>query len=109
MTVFSIPKLGQTGITTQQAADQPNEFTVRRIDASNWQNYAKNRDASAEIKLVSRRSDGRIVGATVISDQADVLINDLTLLLNNDVTNEQLQHTILAYPSLADDLYGLWQ
>lgn len=107
-TVFSIPKLGQVGMPTQRAVQLPAEYEIKRIDASHWQNYAKNRDETAMIKLVIRKSDRRVVGATVLSHQADILTNDIALLLRNHVTLQEMQQTILAYPSLADDLYGIW-
>lgn len=109
MTVFSIPKLGQVGVATQTAEQNANTYTIQSIDAANWQTYARFNQRPTLLKLVRRRSDGHIVGMTVLGDQADILVNDFALLLNGQIDETALQRMIFAYPSMADDLYGLWQ
>lgn len=108
MTVFSIPKLGQTGVLVNEAKLKPTEYRLEQLDAANWQSFARDNEKPVLLKLVIRRSDETVVGATVLSDQADTLTNYFALLINAKVTRAQLQQMIFAYPSLADDLYGIW-
>lgn len=108
MTVFSLPKLGQVGVSTQAAEGQPNAYTIQAIDAATWQTYARLNQRPTQLKLVKRNSDQRIVGMTVLGDQADNLVNDFALLLNGKIDGPELQKMIFAYPAMADDLFGMW-
>ncbi|KRL75261.1 glutathione reductase [Secundilactobacillus paracollinoides DSM 15502 = JCM 11969] len=108
MTVFSLPKLGQVGVSTQTAKAQPNAYTIQTIDAATWQTYARLNQRPTQLKLVRRNSDQRIVGMTVLGDQADNLVNDFALLLNGKIDGPELQKMIFAYPAMADDLFCMW-
>lgn len=108
LTVFSIPKLGQVGISTQQAVSRP-ELEIKTIDIKDWQTYARNGDDSAELKVVFNKGSQQIVGAEVLSQDADQLVDYLSLLIQQHVTANDLQQQLFAYPSQASDLYGIWQ
>ncbi|WP_164508705.1 dihydrolipoyl dehydrogenase family protein [Levilactobacillus tongjiangensis] len=106
--VFSAPRLAQVGCSTTIAQQSPATYAVVRQDLSQWLTYQRDYDESAQLKLVVHRQSGQVVGAEVISQQADVLINYLALLIQQKITPEQLHDTFFAYPSAAADLYGIW-
>lgn len=108
LTVFSIPKLGQVGISTQKAADKP-ELEVKTMDIKNWQTYARNGDDLAKLKIIFNKGNQQIVGAEVLSQDADQLVDYLSLLIQQHVSADDLQQQLFAYPSQASDLYGIWQ
>ncbi|AQP41306.1 glutathione reductase [Streptococcus gallolyticus] len=108
VTVFSIPKLGQVGIPVSQAKTSPNHYNIKDIDMSHWQNYRRVRDDLAQLKLVIDTSNQQVVGAEILSDTADILINYLALLINLGASMQDVQNIIFAYPSIATDLYGIW-
>lgn len=107
-TVFSIPKLGKVGLSTSQAYQNLQHYQVKSLDISYWQNYRRTRDDLAQIKLVVERSSQKVLGAEILSNSADILTNYLAILINLDVTMQDVQNIIFAYPSIATDLYGLW-
>lgn len=107
-TVFSIPKLGQVGISVKQAKQDSQHYLVKDIDMSHWQNYRRLRDDLAQIKLIIDRTTTHIVGAEILSDSADIMINYLAILVNLEASFQDVQAIIFAYPSLATDLYGIW-
>lgn len=108
-TVYSIPKIGQVGVSVNQARQHPQDYDVTQLNMSNWQNYKRVHDDLAVIKLVVSKSDQHVAGAEIVSDTADILVNYLAILLNRRVSFQELQDIIFAYPSLATDLYGLWK
>ncbi|GAB5058095.1 hypothetical protein COSHB9_24850 [Companilactobacillus alimentarius] len=108
LTVFSIPKLGQVGISTQQATNKP-ELEVKTMDIKNWQTYARNGDDLAQLKIIFNKGSQQIVGAEVLSQDADQLVDYLSLLIQQHVSANDLQQQLFAYPSQASDLYGIWQ
>ncbi|MEO1771841.1 dihydrolipoyl dehydrogenase family protein [Candidatus Enterococcus ferrettii] len=103
MSVFSNPKIAQTGIFVNEAIRQPEIYEIEEIDMKNWLNYHRGNEPIARSKIVIRKSDQQIVGITSISNEADLLVNYFTLLLKMKMTKQQLRDTILAYPSLASD------
>ncbi|MFC3932264.1 dihydrolipoyl dehydrogenase family protein [Streptococcus dentapri] len=108
ITVFSIPKVGQVGIPVNQAKAEPEHYKVKDIDMSHWQNYRRVRDDLAQLKLVIDTSNQKVVGAEILSDSADILVNYLALLINLGASMQDVQNIIFAYPSIATDLYGIW-
>lgn len=108
-TVFSIPKLGQVGMSVDQAQKDFNRYKVETIDISHWLNYRLVRDDLAQIKLVIEHSTQKVIGAEILSDSADILTNYLALLINLEASLQDVQNVIFAYPSIATDLYGIWR
>ncbi len=98
--VYSSPKLAQVGVTKKQASE-----TVQRAEVTmtDWFTYHRVNEPVAKAQLTYDEQD-HLIGATVISEQADDLINDLTLLINQKVTKAELDQWILGYPTLASDL-----
>lgn len=109
MSIFSEPRIAQTGITTAQAIAEPEEFTVEELDIHKWMDAKRKSETTALLKLIVRRSDNRIVGATAISQEADLLINYITMALHAGWTKEVLDKQIYAYPSLVNELTRFWR
>ncbi|KRO00727.1 FAD-dependent oxidoreductase [Companilactobacillus kimchiensis] len=108
LTVFSLPKLGQVGISVQKAAQQ-SDLEVKNVDLSQWQTYSRNGDNLAQMKLVVNKGSQQIVGAEVLSQDADYLVNYLVLMMQQHVSTDDLIQQLFAYPTQASDLYGIWQ
>ncbi|MFD1454170.1 dihydrolipoyl dehydrogenase family protein [Levilactobacillus lanxiensis] len=106
--VFSLPRLAQVGASVAVARQDPAHYTLKTVDLSQWLTYQRNYDTDAKLLLVINRQSGEVVGAEAISLQADTVINQLALLIQQHVTPEALHDTFFAYPSTAADLYGIW-
>jgi glutathione reductase (NADPH) len=87
----------------------PEEFRIEEIDRSGWLDSKRKAESIAFLKLVIRRSDDRIVGAAALSQEADVLINEITMVLHAGWTKAELKKQILAYPSPAGELTRFWK
>jgi len=108
LTVFSLPKLGQVGVSVQKATLREN-LEVKNIDLSKWQTYARNGDNLAQLKLVVNKGSQQIVGAEILSQDADYLVNYLALMMQQHISADELSRQLFAYPTQASDLYGIWQ
>ncbi|MCT4487436.1 FAD-dependent oxidoreductase, partial [Levilactobacillus parabrevis] len=106
--VFSLPRLAQVGVSVAVARQNPSRYTLREIPLNGWLTYQREYDDQAQLIMVVDQQSGQVVGAEAISNQADVLINYLALLIQQHVTPTQLHDTFFAYPSAAADLYGIW-
>lgn len=109
MSTFSEPRIAQTGVLINDAKKQPKDYQIQTIIMKDWLDQRRYLSEISEVKLVINRASGRVVGASVISDDADILINYITLMLNAGVTKQQLKQMIFAYPSMGEDLSRFWQ
>ncbi|WP_034552469.1 dihydrolipoyl dehydrogenase family protein [Carnobacterium funditum] len=107
--IYSSPKLAQTGITAQQAAEQENKYKVSTIDATSWFSYHRVNEPISKIKIITNLETGLLVGATCLNEKADELINFMSLLINQSMTAEETAQLIMAYPSIASDLGSLYK
>lgn len=92
------------GVTPATATQQPETYAVSDLDLTSWYSYRRIQDADARIKVVTERSTQRIVGATMLSSEAEQLINYLDFVIQNQLTPTDIDQAILAYPTLASDL-----
>ena len=106
--VFAAPKLAQVGLSATDAADQPDKYRVNTLDMTKWFSYYRFGARQAQAKVIIDQASGQVVGATLLSDVADEMINYLTLLIEKHVTLAQLQQLVLAYPTPASDLQYLY-
>ncbi len=92
--------MAQVGRTKKQATEKDQ---VTDVSMTDWFTYRRVNEPLAKAQLTYDANDF-LVGAAVISEQADDLINDLTLLINQKVKKAKLDQWILGYPTLASDL-----
>lgn len=109
MSIFSEPRIAQVGVTTAQAQAEPDEYLVEESDIHHWLDAKRKAETTAWLKVVIRRSDNRVAGATVMSQEADLFVNYLTMALHAGWTHADLKKQIYAYPSLVNDLARFWK
>ncbi|MQS75127.1 dihydrolipoyl dehydrogenase family protein [Companilactobacillus halodurans] len=98
-TVYGSPKLAEVGAKDgAKVVDQ---------DVTSWFTYHRTNEPKAEIRIVLNNED-QIIGATVLSSEADSLINLLTMAIKDKMTHEDVTKQIMAYPTDASDLEYLF-
>lgn len=102
--VFSNPKLTQIGVTAEEAVNNPNQYELSSIDATNWFSYFRLNEGISKIKIVIDTDSNLLVGASVLNSHADELINLLSILINQKISETELADIIFAYPTIASDL-----
>lgn len=101
--VFGAPKLAQVGIDTV-TADKDDRYEVKTLDVTGWFSYMRINEPKAVVKVVLDKEKHQIVGAQVLSGEADQLINYFTFIVEDHLTMDQIKHHIFAYPTIASDL-----
>lgn len=109
LSVFSVPRLAQVGIPVKEARKMTDEYTIQTIDMTSWLDIKKSLDYDALLELVIRKSDDTIVGSEILSEDADLLINYITMGLNSNLKYRDLKNQIFAYPSLVNNLKRFWK
>lgn len=100
--IFGQPALAQVGRVSTNADDSKIECIEN--DMTNWLSYKRMHTKFAKAKIYVEKSTQEVVGATIISDQADYLINIFTIMINNHATVTEIDKYIFTYPTLASDI-----
>ena len=93
--VYGSPKLAKVGV---QTGDK-----VVEQDVTSWFTYSHTNEPVAKVKIVLNDKK-QIIGATLLSNEADSLINLLTLAIKQKMSHEDVVKQIFAYPTAASDL-----
>lgn len=104
--VYGSPKLAQVGVPVDEALEQPKKYVVNPQDLTNWFSYRRTNDSVAKATMVFDQTK-HLVGASVLSYEADTLINLLTVAIEKQLDHQAILDLILAYPTVASDLQYL--
>ncbi len=102
--VFTLPKLASVGMTEEEAKEKGYEIKVSDLDMKDWYTYRKANEKAASAKLIIDVENDRLLGAHLISMQADELINHFTTAIHFQLPVSELKQVIFGYPTAASDL-----
>lgn len=100
--VFGGLKLARIGQSEKQLA-QNLQIHSETINLADWFTYRRINDPVAMLKLVYNQ-EGQIIAITCLSSIADELINLCCLILEKQLTHQEIEALIFAYPTPASDL-----
>lgn len=104
---FTVPKLATVGMSEEQARETGKDIDVNHMDTSSWFTYSRTNETHAAVKIITDKHNGRILGAHLLSDEADELINHFAMAIQLDLTMDQLKGITFAYPTAASDIGSL--
>ncbi|WP_179394107.1 dihydrolipoyl dehydrogenase family protein [Lacticaseibacillus absianus] len=102
--VYGATELAKVGVSLEAAQADPARYTVTTNDARTWYTYNRIQATVADLTMITDRTTGAVVGAVVLADTAEALINLVTVFINRGVSAAQAKALIWAYPSAASDL-----
>jgi NAD(P)H dehydrogenase (quinone) len=102
--VFTDPELATVGISQDEvdAGKTPARQVMLPLAGNARAKMADVRDGF--IKLFCRPATGQIIGGVVVAPKASELILPITMAVENNLTVDQLAHTITIYPSLSGSI-----
>jgi glutathione reductase (NADPH) len=103
-TVFTIPPLAMTGLTEEAARRAGRDFEVHQGDSSSWYSSRRIGEECSGYKVLVERGTGNIVGAHILGENAEELINVFALAIRYGLTAERVKATLFAYPSHVSDV-----
>ncbi|ALS36078.1 glutathione reductase (NADPH) [Enterococcus rotai] len=101
--IFSSPKLAQVGLV-DEAMSADDRYKQQTIDLSQWFTYKHLNEPLVKAKIITDQVTGLLVGATVLGNEADQLINLFTMMINQNVTASKVNEMIMLYPTVSSDL-----
>ncbi|WP_372869137.1 dihydrolipoyl dehydrogenase family protein [Planomicrobium okeanokoites] len=102
--VFTLPKLASVGLSEDQAREKGHQVKVNKMETSEWYTYKRTNEKYAMVKVIIDEDTDKILGAHLISHEADELINHFATAIQFDLTTKDLKQMIYAYPTAASDL-----
>ena len=102
--VFTTPPLARVGLSEEAAHAQGLRFAVHRGDTSDW--YSSRRVALRHtgFKTLVQDGTGRILGAHLLGQHAEEVINLFGLAIRTGMKANDLKDMVYAYPTSASDL-----
>ncbi|MCB5955412.1 hypothetical protein [Enterococcus sp. CWB-B31] len=62
----------------------------------------------AEARIVVNKKTGLLVGASILSNEADQLVSLMTLLINQKISAADISKQMMLYPTVASDINYLY-
>ncbi|MBN2013376.1 dihydrolipoyl dehydrogenase [candidate division KSB1 bacterium] len=96
------PQVASIGLTEAKAIENGFDITVGRFPfQANGKSLALG-ESQGLVKLIFEKSSHQLLGAHIIHAEATEMINELSVVKNNNVDGHQLLKTIHAHPTLSE-------
>lgn len=103
--VFTIPPMASVGLTEAEAHERGLDVAARhKDDITGWYSYERLRSEAAAFKVIIENDTGRIVGAHLLGEHAEEVINLFALAIRHSLSATDLRHGIYAYPTHVSDV-----
>ena len=102
--VFTDPELATVGLSQDEA--DAGKVPARQVMLPLSGNARAKMDDLSDgfVKIFCRPASGQVIGGVVVAPKASELILPITLAVENQLTVDQLAHTITIYPSLSGSI-----
>lgn len=102
--VYGEPRLAMVGLKAADVKEKADQFEIKDLDLTGWFTCRRLNEPLAHATVITSKKTGAVVGASLMSSEADDLINYFAMAINGQLTPENLKQTIFAYPTAASDL-----
>jgi glutathione reductase (NADPH) len=105
--VFTTPTLARVGLTEEAAHAEGLRFATNHGDTSDWYTSRRVGVRHTGFKTLVEEGTGRILGAHLLGQHAEEVINLFGLAIRTGIRASDLKHTVFAYPTSASDLSSM--
>ncbi|MCL4140827.1 UNVERIFIED_CONTAM: hypothetical protein GTU68_034062 [Idotea baltica] len=105
--VFTHPNLASVGMSEEEAKKTYKNVKIYKGDASHFYNAKKSNEKVYAYKILVNERTETLVGAHLLSTEANECINILMLAINQKMTVSEFKKLIFTYPSYASDLKSM--
>ncbi len=106
--IFSTPTAAKVGYLEKEAHDKGLDFNTITTDLTEWFDSKRLNLKHARSKVFVEKGSNKIIGAHLIGNHADDLINIFSLAIELELTTEQLKAPIFAFPTTSDDMRSMF-
>lgn len=102
--VFTTPAIAKVGLLPSEAEERGLDVEIEVADMSGWFDSKRLGLKYAKSKVLVEAGSGKIIGAHLIGNHAEDLINFFSLAIELGLTVDQLKKPIFAFPTSSDDI-----
>jgi glutathione reductase (NADPH) len=102
--VFTIPPLASVGLQEEEARKQSLKFSVKHEETSDWYSSRRIGLKHSGFKVLVEEESDRILGAHLLGQNAEEIINIFALAIRFGIKAEDLKKMIHAYPTSASEI-----
>lgn len=103
--IFTSPEIATVGLKEEEAIEQGLDITVSKFPfAANGKALTMG-EGKGFIKMIKDNHTNKIIGAGVMGVDAANLVSALTLIVQNQLSEEQVIETIFAHPTTAEVIH----
>ncbi|MGJ8591562.1 MAG: dihydrolipoyl dehydrogenase family protein [Aquaticitalea sp.] len=106
-TVFTNPNLSSVGYSEEEAKKRYKNVKIYNNDASDWYNAKKENNPVYAYKILVNERTDEIVGAHLLSSQANETINLFSMAIQQKMTVAEFKKQMFTYPSYSSDLKSM--
>ena len=103
--IFTSPEIASVGITEDFAREQNLNIKVSKFPFSANGKALTMNEEEGFVKLIKNMDTNKLVGASVIGPDAASLISTLTVIINCDIDEDNIRHTIFAHPTTSEAIH----
>ena len=102
--VFAIPPLASVGLTEEAAHQKGLQFRTKHERTANWYSSRRVGETVSAYKVLVEEGSDRILGAHLLGEQAEEVINLFAVAIRSGIPATGLKHAVLSYPSRGSDV-----
>ncbi|WP_299666088.1 NAD(P)/FAD-dependent oxidoreductase [uncultured Polaribacter sp.] len=106
--VFTHPNLASVGYSEEEAKKTYKNIKIYKGDAAGFYNAKKENEDTYAYKILVNKRTKIIVGAHLLSNQANECINIFMMAIEQKMTVPEFKKLIFTYPSYASDLKSMF-
>ena len=98
--VFTYPVMSSLGLREDQARDQGLSFTTVFKETADWSEHQRIGLKHAGFKLLIDETNDRLIGAHILGERAEEIINVLAMSIRLNLPLSKLKSMVWSYPSM---------
>ena len=96
------PEIAGVGLTAEEAETKGIEVITGKMKFSANEKAMSMQQTTGLIKIVARKDNHQIIGGQIFGTDASVLIEEISLAIENNLTLENVADSIHAHPTLSE-------
>jgi NAD(P) transhydrogenase len=102
MGIYTIPEISAAGETEESCKEKKIEYVVGRAHYANNARGHITGDTAGMLKLIFARTDKKLLGVSIIGENATELIHIGMMVLDNGLTIDEFIEQVFNYPTLSE-------
>lgn len=103
--IFTSPEIASIGLTEKECNEKNINIKISKFPFSANGKALTMGETEGFIKLIKNIDNNKIIGASVIGPDASTLISSLTLIIKNNISEEEIIDTIFAHPTTSEVIH----